>query len=462
MGQMVNILVIVGILIIVALRYARRYEDGLVLTLFLIVVLPDRLCFQPTLDLPALTVHRLLLVLATIMWLKQRSIRRKIRGVPFAYFFLFISLAYLLPTLTSAFPLVSIKRYLYFFAESVFFFFICQTSLREKRSVYRAIRWVGMGLVTVAVLGILERYTGFNIQDYLPVMASYDFNKLGSQAFAPSSHIVSTYNHRILFGAACAVGTTHYFLQAGSHKEAFKNLQSWIFVGFCGAGLYFCLSRGPWLAFIVTMAFLCLAFPWKILPKTLLLSLLIVLAMFVKPGATETLLSITEQTFDPESLKGSSYNWRFTVMQVGWDTICNGGPVRFLFGYGGGSHVFMEFSKVQLSTGHWAEMLSWDSELVIILLERGIVGLSAVILLYLVIGVRALSFIYKRKQGTLVMLVAFSWVVNICVAKASVAIFAPQLVYLEALGFALVSSLLMTADKNAMRFKAKRLQINET
>ena len=73
-----------------------------------------------------------------------------------------------------------------------------QTSLKDEIAVKNLIKAISAALLIVALLGVIENYTGFNPSPMLGEKHKYAFER--NRSFG-SFDVTSTYLHRILFGA---------------------------------------------------------------------------------------------------------------------------------------------------------------------------------------------------------------------------------------------------------------------
>ena len=120
-----------------------------------------------------------------------------------------------------------------------------------------------------------------------------------------------------------------------------------------------------------------------------------------------------------------------------------------IFGYGGGSHLFMEFGRVMLGTGHSAAFESWDMEYAVILFEQGFVGFFFTIFFYVTILKKSVVYCLRKKQDYKIMQLALSCFFIIVFMKTNVNIYAPQLDYIEYVYIAIISAL--TSERYQLR-----------
>lgn len=437
---MLSYFILFVILVFVFIQFRSDYYKGLYSSLFFLILMPPNSTIDISAALPSFTIHRLILIMWLIMWLQKRTLKKQLREIPFSGILIAIAATMAISTALSSYFMVSIKRYFYFLFESLLFFIMLQTSVKDIDTVKTVIKVVSASLLIVAFIGVIERYTDFNPSPYLGEKLKYDFEAVHS---ASPDDVVSTYLHRILFGVGMAIGMMYYFFRVNKDNSRFKNILYFSFFFFCGAGLYFSFSRGPWLAFAVGIVFLLTVAPRAMLKKGLVLLAIIALVFLIRPGTQQSILGLSQSTLDESSIKGASFRWRFIVWNMAFTKIIKGGSVlNTLFGYGGGSHVFLDFGLVRLSTGHVTQLKSWDSEFAIVLFERGFIGTALMIAFYLNIFAKGVPYCIRKKQDYQIMLLPLACIVIFMVMKTNVSIFAPQLVYLEFISISMVSTLL--------------------
>jgi len=179
-----------------------------------------------------------------------------------------------------------------------------------------------------------------------------------------------------------------------------------------------------------------------LLKKSIVLVCIVLAVLILRPGTQSTIMSYYHSTLDESSLKGSSFRWRFSVWNMAVNRIKKSNILHMLFGYGSGSHIFMDFGLVALSTGHYAEMQSWDCEYAVILFEKGIIGFSLQAIFYILLLFKAIEYCYKHKEENKQMLLTLSCLSIFIFMKTNVMVYAPQLIYLEFINISILSKLI--------------------
>jgi O-antigen ligase len=441
---MLGYLVIALVLLIIGNCFRRGYSMGLSASLFFLVLLPDNLAVNISISLPSFTIHRLILMLWFLFWVREPTIERRTRGIQFFRLLVALAVSLLASTLISQNFMVSVKRYLYFLIESLLFFVMIQTSLKDADHMTRILRVVSISLFLVALVGIVQRYTGFNPSPLLGQKQMYDFEV---SVNVTTSDVTSTYLHRILFGIGMAIGGINSIFASQQERKPGRKRLMFVFALVTMLAMYFSLSRGPWLAFVVAIVFLTFLSPRKYMGLSIGIVVLGGALLILRPGILETFTGFYQSTMDPDSLKGASYNWRFQVWEMAFEKVRSVNLLHTLFGFGGGSHIFMEFGVVQLSNGRTTVFESWDSEFAVILYDMGVSGLLFFVAMYFTIFAKGIRYCRRGGPGREVMVLALSILVLIVFMKTNVRIYAPQLIYLEFFNIAVVSKLLSLAEE---------------
>jgi hypothetical protein len=446
-----NIAVLVIALGLVIWRYSLGFEQGLTWTVFLMVVLPGSVGLEMGGSIPALTFHRIAFLITLFRWSGNHSIPKADSRVPFGRILVMSAVCFFISTCISSSPLVSFKQFTYYVFEFVLFFFVVQTSSAQRVLAEKMVTALGCGLATVAFLAFAERYLNIKISTILPYAGSdYGVARFGWGSSEEGAITVS-YRHRILFGIACATGALKYLVDS-AFAENRKMARRKLFLAFiCGAALYFSMSRGPWLAFIFGCAILIGVRPRRFLRPALTLVIIAILIMLVRPGIWTSIMGLSQSTLDESSVRGSSFRWRQQVFSLAVKKIGESGPVHILFGYGGGSTIMTDFGRIETSAGDLLPMESWDCEIAIILYERGVVGFLLSIALFGGALVSTIKRLIKARSSPDPLLTFLCAALGVfCFMMTNVAIYAIQLIYIQALILGIASRLLSQLSETTL------------
>lgn len=437
--MLLNAVVIIIILLILIKQYFLDYDKGLRTAVFFLILAPLNLTLEINDTLPSLTIHRFIILIMYIAWIRNAETSKRVRGIPFGGLIILITITTGISVLLSDNFLVSIKRYLYYVFESVVFFFIIVNSIKDDEILITLMKTVALSLAVVALLSVIEKYTGYNPTILLGVKHSTEFERMNIYS---DGGVVATYSHRILLGVAMVIGAIYSLFLIDKSENRAERVLFWTSAFLTLSALYFSTSRGPWLAFCV--ASIVLLFIQKSIRKRyLIIFVLIVLVFIIRPGTLATINELYVETFQKEHIKGASYEWRYIVLKMAYTKVIEArSTLNILFGFGQGSHLFLNFPRIELATGHYAEFYSWDNEFAVTLLEHGFVGITVFLCFYLLFIKRCLLHVFRRNKYSEYLIIAMASVIVIMFMKTNVKIFAPQLLYLEFLNVAVVSAIL--------------------
>lgn len=209
-------------------------------------------------------------------------------------------------------------------------------------------------------------------------------------------------------------------------------LARWLLVGLCAAACYFSQSRGPWLAMAIGLAVVGWLGTHRQRRILVGFALCAALVLVLRPGVAETLSSRYQSTIDPDSFKAGTYKYRWELWRVAWTRISNS-PWRLALGYGpsGSRRIDQEWDASFTAQARTVQIWSWDNEYALVLLNYGVVGLTATAWLYVVV-MRQLVRRWRSsdgpaKEGLAAIIGAASILLFM---KSNVLIFAPQLIML--------------------------------
>ncbi len=419
------------VLIVLAYQLARNYQKGLALAAALLVSLSHHLMLVTPGNLPNFPIHRLIIILLLAFWLPRGQSLSRIRQAPYLLWFVLLGLTNLISVVFGLELVNGIKEYLSFTFEFLLFYLMTVTSLGSRADALRVIRYVWIGFCVVAVIAIFERRTGTNPMEWIipDYKAGYPYD------------ILSTYPHRILFGAAMAMAFPIALI-----LPPVRRWQRWtyLFSAFLiAAACYFSVSRGPWLGALVGVLILTTMGSLK-LKKIMLVIFLAVIAVFIiRPGVWGTIRDLAEDTADSSTAKGSTFHYRMELWKVAYREVTKS-PVRFLWGYGPGSTGSLNLER-DVDEGA-KEYWSWDNHYAWLLLETGFLGLGAALMLYTRFMVRMVR-IWRRLRGvdrTLLVGLISSMMVLLFM-MTNVMIFAQHLFYL----FWILASVAVTLERTA-------------
>lgn len=419
-----EIAIILVILVTLWVFLRRDFVKGLAFAVFFWVSMTTWLRIQPPGNFPALTIHRLMLMVVVVAW-SLRGGWRRVRSIPlrgcFAFWFLANLVSMFCTEITFA---TSFKDFLDFVLEIYLFYLVASTSIQSEPDAMRLLRAAWLGLILVAVIAVIQRHTGFNPVSFIP----------GSEHDSAGIRVIqSTYPHRILFGAAMSMGVPLTFaLRAAWAADGKKFRSFWGVVGLFCLASYYGFSRGPWIGLALAIIVMVLMCSPKLRKELALIGVLGVVALVASPGVIRTLSHFINDTVDTSSFKGGTAEYRLELWRVAFHEVCQS-PKRFLFGVGpsAGSEIQIEWVLSYRNELYLID--SWDNEFAYILYQSGFVGLLATLLLYfrglqLIFSEWRNSWLWPARRDVLCCLVATAAI--LVWMMTNVYIFAKQLDYL--------------------------------
>ena len=411
--------------VFVVLRKLRRdYLDGLCWAIALMVALPDELAVP--LGFAEFTVQRIIVLTLAFFWMRERRAGNLPTKVPFLGIFVLILVTQLGSLALSTAFSDSLKGYLSLVFETVLLFSIISTSLTTEDAITRALQTVVKAVAFVALLALVERYTGINWPRLL----------LFGEGQNEEGDVSSIYRHRIMMGYVMAMTCplcTLFASSAQSKRERFRwSISLLILVGAC----YFSFSRGPWLGFVLVTAMFSILSRGPIRKVMLIIVGVAAVVVVLRPGVRETMIDLLDTlvSTDQNSVKVTSREYRTRLWYVAWTEI-NKAPERFLLGYGGNSYMYKDYSEYfDHEAGGTTIRLgytSWDNQYAVNLQQYGVLGCTAGIALHVALVLGVLKSWWRSRDSrkelalaTLATVAVFLW------GNTNVAIFNPQLTWL--------------------------------
>ncbi|MFQ5769549.1 MAG: hypothetical protein ACE5HX_03365, partial [bacterium] len=136
----------------------------------------------------------MVLIFASIL---RSGTELELKRIPYINLLALVALILLIPILVSVDFTTSVKEYLSFTFEVIFFYVVISNALESQNDGFRMLRYICFGLTLIACIAGIEKYTGFNPVDYIP---GYVRNPKTLR------DVIATYPHRILLGSAMAMG----------------------------------------------------------------------------------------------------------------------------------------------------------------------------------------------------------------------------------------------------------------
>jgi O-antigen ligase len=412
-----NIFIIILVATVVCWRFSIGFWPGLSCCVALLVSLPKHVQIPLPGTLPAVTVHRLLVLLILAYWLRWRPSSGAQVELPFKKSLLWILATEGLSVVLAEDMVSSIKSFLYFGAENVMYFFILATVVRDWNDVCKLARAVGAGLFGVAILAFIEKYKGYSPMQYFP--GYYE------------GTVMATFSHRILLGTAMAMGWPLCMLWARTATSSMERRVAWLATVLCIGACYFAQSRGPWISMVLVGLTLGCLGSARLRRILILLGILGLGVWMTNSGVRETIQNRIGSTAEEGSEAQVSYQWRWELWHKAWMEISKS-PNRLLLGYGPGASENLSWEGEVSTIADFStdSFSSWDNNWAAYMLECGLLGFGVLLTFYGILMHRMFK-IWRQAQGPQRELGAFviAALAVFIFMQTNVQIFAPQLYF---------------------------------
>ena len=417
-----TILIDIVLVTILCKSLRRNYDDGVILCLSFLIVLPQSVGLVISDAIPVLTTHRLLIMVLLVFGIRNGAIR--FGNIPFLGLWLGIVLTNALTLAVAPYPQDAFKLNISFVVERMLFFLVCISSFKTEQLVQRVMHVVFASIAAISLLGVVEWRTGFKVLQIIPQFWQPDLT---------SRLIQCTLPHPIHLGIMMAIGISLGVWSAARSELRSDKVVSWLAIGAMGCVLYCNVTRGPWIGAMlggVSQFFLSSQQLRRVLARLACLAIIPVLLM---PGVRDTIFAAADSTMASHSKNNpeyASYAYRWELWRIAWDRISES-PQHLYLGYGILYHTKGDFSgefKSDVLAGRKSNFQSWDNEYATILLEQGVIGLALHLLLYSWIVGTILKATFRaegfRKE---VCATAFSVVIIVFFMMTNVKIFSQQI-----------------------------------
>jgi O-Antigen ligase len=375
-----------------------------VLPLFtaLVLLMPNRASI-PFGSLFDLNMQRLFVVMLFVIYARDSSPTenepihdRRWLDIPFLKLILINLAAMSISTIFSVNLPVSLKNLLMHATEYYLIYVIFCESIRTTEDVENIIHAVYAAVILLAILAVIETYTGWNPVNYLPNTGGRFFQEDGSgidldRGFRPTG--VFPVSH--LLGAAMVLGMTFTcYILTREDVQGWKAASAWILLLVMGLCLYKTSTRGPWIAIVLSYGFLLVASSSRIRRTIVIFGAFTGVFILIRRGVYDTIERIVLQSFDTNTSIGSSYEYRYALIDVARDALGKD-LFRTLFGYGPESFFYLNLKSEFLGMEY--TFLSCDSSWIQSAIETGLLGFS--VLAILLGGVFLYQIYHLRKMS---------------------------------------------------------------
>lgn len=420
--NLINLVIIISISTSTLFLLKHDEKKGICFLIFFLIVMPRELSVQLGGSFPTLTGYRAIMIVLIFYFLFLRERLEFKVNTPFLGLLSLLLVQKSLSLFLAYDFGVSLKGLSVFVLEVLIFYVILVKIITKTDNIENVVGSVAFAIIVISIIGFIEKYTQFNLVDYISSSGHPRFDPINSNA------VYSTFSHPIHFGYSLAMGWAVCLYVLNKQRSLCKKRLILTCLLLLYAGLYFSYSRGAWLGFVLAAMVL-----WKFkYPrfKIIAAQILIVTALFLvlRPGVYYSIKGLSASTLNDESVEGGSFLYRFELLKKAFREISKS-PERLAFGYGDGAHHAMVLrDRVSYGSNRENRFWSWDNEFALILLEGGFFGLIVNITLYLSILLyltRRIKFLQDKKRN--IMIAVISSVTVFVFMMSNVAIFSPSL-----------------------------------
>jgi hypothetical protein len=371
--------IVVGVLVAIALT--KGVEQALPFFAFVVILVP----LESTIFLPGLfqlnTQRVAIVTLAALYFLtgKRNVESSDKRGTPLKYLILLILAWNLISTAGSIVFTTSLSNVLSSALDFYLVYYIFTKTVSEVQTVHRILVAFVAALTVCCVVGWLEIHFSWQVSDLFPTLV-HRFTPGQEGLMLVEGRVRSTFPHAILFANGLALGIPLALYLLTLAKTGLQKALLWVSILMMSWNLYKTLSRGPWLALLLSLIVLFVFSKGQIRRYLVIVSLLMVSVLVIRPGVWDTLRNTYVETVDPESARGSSYEYRYALLRVAREAL-NKDLGRAAWGFGPDSFYHLGLEGEDPSTGHIVKFESCDSAMVELMVDTGYVGLFLVIVL---------------------------------------------------------------------------------
>jgi hypothetical protein len=363
------------LLLAIVVALVRDFARGLALSLGIFVFVPRVLAIP--LGICEMTLVRCAFIIALPLWLSYRN-RRRFAEIPFRRVVVALILCNVFSMLLSTTPAASFKGVLGLVTDAVAWYFVVSSVATTEDTIEPIIRKLCWAYLFVGLVAAVEKYKGVNLMASL-----FGGAMLGLK---DTRGVIGCYPHRILLGYAMDFG---FLLALGLVARAESGRQrrtAWLLALVPVAACYYSGSRGPWAGMAMGTGVLFLFGGRAARKAVTMLGVAGVVLLMLRPGILETMMVNLGSSFNGNTVRGKSAEYRWTLWRVAWGEVSKS-PIRLLIGYGPKSTESMDlsgyFGHQMGGTTDKVGFTSWDSQYACDFIELGAVGLFIDIYLHI-------------------------------------------------------------------------------
>lgn len=370
------LLLVLALTVLCRIALTRGLESALPTAAFMLVFLPIE-C-KLSLGFADLTVHRLIVIVLWVVYLTRGKKASASSPLPMKGLLLVHISWCLVSTALAIDPVASFKKLLSIGFEYNLLYFLYFKVISQKETIYKILRAIVLALVVCSIFGCFETYRGWSLLSLFPtVIHRFD----GDVDVGGELRITSTFDHAILYGAALAMACVIALHLLTLVRRPGQKTMLWIAICLMSFNLYKTGSRGPWLDMVFGGVLLCFMGGRGSRKNLAVIAVLACAVMIFRPGVTETIVGLYDNTMDTDNAKGASYQYRYALQDAAYKAVTRS-VERTIVGYGLESFYDAGVEGRFLSEDHH-RFRSADDSWVEMTIETGFVGLFLIVTILL-------------------------------------------------------------------------------
>lgn len=395
---LVGVIDILVIAVIVGLTVSKDLERTLPFVAFLLTLMPR----DSTIPLPGLfelTTHRVILVTLGLLYVFFRNSGAGGHAdfsTPLKYLILAHITWSLLSTMNSVVFVLSLRKMLAQVCEYYLLYYIFARTITNVATVRRILFGIVSAMILCSVFGFIEAYFHWSVLTLFPQTTFGEYGPLDVD-MARGLRVRATFVHPILFGGALSLAIPLALYLLTVVEKAGQRIFLVVGLMLMFLSLYKTSSRGPWIATAFSLILLVPFSELKIRRYLLAFGTMVAVVLLLRPGVRSTIVSFYQQTFQPDTVLGGSYSYRFALLNVSVQALA-ANPGRLLWGYGYESfrslHLQGEFRGDPTHT-----FLSCDNAWVELMVETGCVGLMIIAALLFTPALLTLKYFRHARES---------------------------------------------------------------
>jgi hypothetical protein len=334
-----TIILCIQFVVVISLVMAsrRRLEDALPVFCFFLVLMPleAKVVIPGLFDINTMRVSLLTLL---ILYLCRRELNN-ICPIPLKrLMYLHIGWA-LLSTIYSISTVTSIKQLIAQVLEFYLLYYLLLRIISDVQTIYKILFAMILAVGVCCIFGLFEVYASWSVLRIFPANLWITYNGGLDPLYTELGRglrIRATFPHPILFGVALAMSIPLALYLLSFWDRGWQRITLWTIVPLMLWAVYKTSSRGPWIVVAVSCVVLFFLIQNQVRRYLTWIALLILIVAVARPGIWQTVADLYEATQDSTSVVGSSYQYRYALLDAITDAV-DEEPGRMLFGYGLGT-----------------------------------------------------------------------------------------------------------------------------